>query len=1140
MALAGLLPLLQRQQEYNKVLQQLHSSRGPMILGLVGAEKAYLLASLFVDLSLPASASCLVITPTRADAERFGEDLLVFLPHLEEQTRLFPSWEILPYDEAPPSVEVLGERMSILHDLASGRGLVILAPISSVLQKVPYPGTLSAFQLVLKTGTSISREAIVAFLVAGGYERMEQVVARGQFAVRGGIVDIFSPQMALPIRVELFGDEVEQIRSFDPASQRSIEVLHEATILPAGEQIITEAEGNLLDYLDDAAVIVLDEPIEVKRQADDLISRMGEARLRAEETGRIVYLPPALEWKELEGLLARRRRITFSFSYPQEGDPESITFAIGGVETFAGQTRLLSRRLEEWRREGRRVVLASGQAKRFCELLQGTGVPVDFAESLPTPPAPSQIVAVPSPLSRGFRLEDLVVVTDSEVLGWRRHRRRRARVVREGTPLTTWLDLHEGDYVVHIHHGIGIYRGLVHLSVDGVERDYLLIEYAQGDRLYVPVDQINLVQRYIGVEGMEPQIHRLGGADWEREKRRVREATQELARKLLELYASRETARGFAFSPDTPWQHELEASFEYEETPDQQRAIEEVKRDMETPKPMDRLICGDVGYGKTEVAVRAAFKAVMDGKQVAVLVPTTILAQQHYTVFSQRFAPYPIKVEVLSRFRSQQEQRRILQELRAGIVDVIIGTHRLLQPDVQFKDLGLVIIDEEQRFGVAQKERLKELRREVDVLTLTATPIPRTLYMSLVGLRDISIIETPPDSRQPIRTVVAAWEDAMVAEAIRRELSRGGQVYVVSNRVETIDRTARHIQRLVPEARVAVAHGQMSEERLERIMLDFIGGRYDVLICTTIVEIGLDIPRVNTIIVENAHMMGLSQLYQLRGRVGRSDRQAYAYLLYPKGVRLTPEAYKRLEALQEFVELGSGFKLAMRDLEIRGAGNLLGPEQHGHLAAVGFDLYCRLLDEAIRQLRGEIVEEAPDPVIELRVDAYIPQFYIPDETQRLTAYRKLSTARTLEEVEEVASELRDRYGDLPGPVRNLLEIVRLKVLARQAGVASVGREGAHLVLRFPTEPPIHEHGQRLLDQALRGRATLHPKAIVLRTEGRSFQEDARWLREALETLIRIESLAHPRHAHSGFLGASGPMERARFGHGAFPADQRAR
>jgi len=1111
MALSGLLPLLQRQQEYNKVLQRLSSSQSPSILGLVGAEKAYLLASLLMELSIPSSASCLVMTPTRADAERFGDDLLAFLPDLEERMRVFPSWEILPYDEAPPSVEVLGERLGILYDLLSGRGLLILASVSSVLQKVPAPGQLRTFQLVLEAGATMSREAIVAFLVEGGYERVELVIARGQFAVRGGIVDVFPPQADLPIRIELFGDEVEGIRSFDPASQRSVGTLKRVAILPVGEQATIAAEGTLFDYLGDSALVVLDEPMEMRRQADDLALRMGEARLRAEETGKAVHLVPVLEWAELEGLLAGKQRITFSFAYPPEGDPEPVTFAIGGVETFAGQARLLSRRLEEWRREGRRVVLASGQAKRFCELLQGMGAPVDFAESLPVPPAPSQIVAVPSPLSRGFRLEDLVVVTDSEVLGWRRHRRRRARAIREGIPLTSWLDLQEGDYVVHIHHGIGIYRGLVRLSVDGVERDYLLLEYAQGDRLYVPIEQINLVQRYIGVEGIAPQIHRLGGTDWEREKRRVREATQELARKLLELYASRETAQGFAFSPDTPWQRELEASFEYEETPDQQRAIEEVKRDMETPKPMDRLICGDVGYGKTEVAVRAAFKAVMDGKQVAVLVPTTILAQQHYTVFSQRFAPYPIKVEVLSRFRSQREQRRILHELRAGIVDVIIGTHRLLQPDVQFKDLGLVIIDEEQRFGVAHKERLKELRKEVDVLTLTATPIPRTLYMSLVGLRDMSVIETPPDSRQPIRTVVSAWDDAMVAEAIRRELSRGGQVYVVSNRVETIDRTARHIQRLVPEARVAVAHGQMPEERLERVMLDFIGGRYDVLVCTTIVEIGLDIPRVNTIIVENAHMMGLSQLYQLRGRVGRSDRQAYAYLLYPKGVRLTPEAYKRLEALQEFVELGSGFKLAMRDLEIRGAGNLLGPEQHGHLAAVGFDLYCRLLDEAIRQLRGEIVEEAPDPSIDLRVDAYIPEFYIPDQAQRLIAYRKASAARTLEEVEEVAGELRDRYGELPEPVRNLLEIVRLKALARRAGVASVAREGDHLVLRFSTSPSLSERGQRLLDQALRGRAILHPKALVIRAGGHGFPEDARWLREALETFIRVESLESHSH-----------------------------
>ena len=649
------------------------------------------------------------------------------------------------------------------------------------------------------------------------------------------------------------------------------------------------------------------------------------------------------------------------------------------------------------------------------------------------------------------------------------------------------------------------YRGVVRKAVAGAERDYLHLEYAEGDALFVPTDQIHLVQRYVGVEGHTPRIHRLGTADWEREKRRVREATEQVARELLELYARRQAARGFAFSPDTPWQRELEASFEFEETPDQWKAIEDVKRDMESPKPMDRLVAGDVGYGKTEVAVRAAFKAVMDGKQVAVLVPTTLLAQQHWQVFRTRFAAFPVRVEMVSRFRSPRDVRRVLEDLAAGTVDVVIGTHRLLQKDVRFKDLGLVIIDEEQRFGVLHKERLKQLRASVDVLTLTATPIPRTLHMSLVGLRDMSLMETPPDARQPIRTTVAEWSEALVQEAIRRELARGGQVYVVHNRVNTIERAARRVQALVPEARVAVAHGQMPESQLERVMLDFVAGRYDVLVCTTIVEIGLDIPRVNTILVEEAHTLGLAQLYQLRGRVGRADQQAYAYLLYPRGAQLGEEARARLEALREFVALGSGIRLAMRDLEIRGAGNLLGPEQHGHMAAVGFDLYTRLLDEAIRRLRGEFVEEAPDPVVELRVSAYLPESYVPQERERLAAYRRLATARSPQEVVAVEEELRDRYGPLPEPARNLVQVAALREMARGLGISALVRESRGVLVRARDRVPTREI--RWLALEYRGRVQGVPEGLLVCVDT---TDDARILHLLRDVLDSWAALRHRR------------------------------
>ncbi|MDR7464403.1 MAG: transcription-repair coupling factor, partial [Armatimonadota bacterium] len=852
--------------------------------------------------------------------------------------------------------------------------------------------------------------------------------------------------------------------------------------------------AGLLDYLPPQALVVLDEEPELAAQA-------GALQDRAEEAGSQV--PPHLSWVEVAARLERFRRVVLSALRGAVAPYAEVPLRFGGVEAFGGQTHLLARALREWTQQRRLVVVASAHPERVAEVLDAQGLRVPTAPGLPVAPPPGTMTAVEAPLSRGFAFDPagLVVVTDSEILGWRR--RSRLRFVRQGKRIASWADLVPGDYVVHIHHGIGVYRGLVHLTMNGAERDYLLLEYAGSDRLYVPVEQIALVERYIGVEGQVPRVNTLGGAEWEREKQRVRESARELAGELLALYAARQTAPGFAFSPDTPWQHELEAAFEYEETPDQWQAIQDVKRDMESPRPMDRLIAGDVGYGKTEVALRAAFKAVMDGKQVAILVPTTILAQQHYDVFLRRLAAYPITVEVMSRFRSRREQQRILRQLAEGQVDIVIGTHRLLQKDVVFRDLGLVIIDEEQRFGVEHKERLKQLRQQVDVLTLTATPIPRTLHMSLVGLRDMSVMETPPEARLPIHTEIREADEGIIREAIVRELARGGQVYVVHNRVQSIERAARAIARIVPEARVAVAHGQMPEEKLERVMMDFLGGRFDVLVCTTIVEIGLDIPRVNTVIVQDAHLMGLAQLYQLRGRVGRADRQAYCYLLYPRGETLTPEAEQRLQAMQEFVELGSGLKLAMRDLEIRGAGNLLGPEQHGHISAVGFDLYCRLLDQAIRELRGEMVDDAPDPVIDIHVDAFIPPDYVADETQRMTLYRRLGAAASLEAAERLAEEIRDRFGDPPAAVAHLLAAVRLRVLARRVGAAAVVREGGQYIIRLRPAAYLSDAVQRRLRVAYGERLQVTPAVLTVRTRGRHFLDQAGELREILEAVARF-------------------------------------
>ncbi|MCS7235738.1 MAG: transcription-repair coupling factor [Armatimonadota bacterium] len=1051
--------------------------------------KALLLADLLAG---EPERPALVLVPGRESAECLLEDLVVLAPALRDRVRFLPPLEALPHDPLPPAPEVVGERLRALAELAGGRAVVAVAPAAAACRPVPAASALRTVRKVVRVGEETPMGDVLQFLQAGGYERVDLVQTRGTYAVRGGIVDVFPPDADLPWRLEWFGDVVDSIRRFDPETQRS-QAHEQSAELPLAHE--PEGDALLLDLLPPDALVVLDEPAELEAQVRSVYRAARQAESQPHNG------PHYLPWDALLSAAAQRRLLAASAHHRAPDGWRAYEVPVQPVEAFAGQTALLADEVAKWLRSGQRVVVASAQAQRIREILLDHGVPVDPCSRLEAAPAPGLAVSVTAPLSRGFRVPELqlVVVTDAEILGWKR-RRRRLRIAKEGAALRSWSELSPEDLVVHLHHGIGRYRGVVRKAVGGAERDYLHLEYAEGDALFVPTDQIHLVQRYVGVEGHPPRIHRLGTADWEREKRRVREATQQVARELLELYARREAARGHAFSPDTPWQRELEASFEFEETPDQWKAIEDVKRDMESPRPMDRLVAGDVGYGKTEVAVRAAFKAVMDGKQVAVLVPTTLLAQQHWQVFRSRFAAFPVRVEMVSRFRSPREVRRVLEDLATGAVDVVIGTHRLLQKDVRFKDLGLVIIDEEQRFGVMHKERLKQLRASVDVLTLTATPIPRTLHMSLVGLRDMSLMETPPDARLPIRTTVAEWSESLVQEAIRRELARGGQVYVVHNRVQTIERAARRVQALVPEARVAVAHGQMPESQLERVMLDFVAGRYDVLVCTTIVEIGLDIPRVNTILVEDAHTLGLAQLYQLRGRVGRADQQAYAYLLYPKGAQLGEEAKARLQALREFVALGSGIRLAMRDLEIRGAGNLLGPEQHGHMAAVGFDLYTRLLEEAVRRLRGEFVEEAPDPVVELRVSAFVPESYVPQERERLAVYRKLATARGLREVAEVEEELVDRYGPLPEPVRNLIQVAALREMARALGVSAVVREDRGVLLRV--RGPLPRDEVRWLALEYRGRVEVAPEGVLVRApeaDDRAFH----LVRDVLDTWLAL-------------------------------------
>ncbi|MGB9885774.1 MAG: transcription-repair coupling factor [Moorellales bacterium] len=722
---------------------------------------------------------------------------------------------------------------------------------------------------------------------------------------------------------------------------------------------------------------------------------------------------------------------------------------------LVGKPGLLTEMLRRWQAEGyTRVIILGGpqRARHLAEALREDGFSVVLDDGKKEGIPEGQTFVTWGGFSQGTELPDLrlVVLSETEVYGQQR-RPRPLPVFREGARLASFTELAEGDYVVHIHHGIGRYQGIKRLTVGGVEKDYLLIQYAGEDRLYVPVDQISLVHKYIGSpDGQPPKLSRLSSSEWARVKSRVKSTVRDLAKELLELYATRETIIGHAYGPDTVWQQEFEEAFPYRETPDQLRAIAEVKADMQRPKPMDRLLCGDVGYGKTEVALRAAFKAVMENKQVAVLVPTTVLAQQHYRTFSERFAPYPVKVEVLSRFRTPKEQREIVRGLAQGQIDIVIGTHRLLSRDVKFKDLGLLIIDEEQRFGVTHKEKIKQLRRSVDVLTLSATPIPRTLHMSLVGVRDMSLIETAPEDRYPVQTYVVEYSEELVREAIRRELGRGGQVYFVHNRIADIEPVAARIKELVPEARVAVGHGRLPEEELEQVMVDFVEGRYDVLVCTTIIENGLDIPNVNTLIVDEADTFGLAQLYQLRGRVGRSNRVAYAYFTYRRDRVINPLAEKRLAAISEFTALGSGFKIALRDLELRGAGNLLGPEQHGHIQAVGFNLYCQLLEEAIReQKQGEKPEIAAEaPSLELAVDAYLDDGYVRAAGLKMEFYQRLLAAETPEEVAALEAELRDRFGEPPEPTARLLTLAHLRALARRLGVAGVEQQGREVVVRF--------------------------------------------------------------------------------------------
>jgi transcription-repair coupling factor (superfamily II helicase) len=1006
----------------------------------------------------------LLAVPTAAEAERIAGDLVPMLG--AGQVELFPAWETLPFERVSPALETMGRRLRIMWRLregGEGAPAVVVAPVRALVQRLG-PHVEDVEPIVLRTGAQIDRDELLEELVGAGYRREYQVEARGELAVRGSIVDVFPASADHPVRVDLWGDEIDRLSTFSVADQRSSEELAELVVFPCRELLLTEevraraaellqtapwgraqwerlAEGHVFDgmeswlpwltedehllpdLLPSGSRVLLVEPRRMRDRAQDLLDE--EENLAATLAG--TWGAEGHEFPRLslpfDRLLAHTKAgVTNLLAAPDS--PDTPQLAAAAFDPVVGDVEALAARIRALREDGMRVVIATegaGSAARLQDVLSGEGVNAGITEA----PAlePGSLSLVVAPLERGVVLPDagLALIAEADLTG-RRRVHRRPREARK--TVDYYEDLKPDDFVVHQVHGVGRYEGMVARAIGGVERDYLLVAYRGGDKLYVPTDQVGTIRRYTG--GDSPSLSKMGGADWQKTRNRVRSAVQEVAAELVILYRKRQASPGFAFSPDTPWQREMEDAFPYEETPDQLQAIAEVKADMEQPVPMDRLVCGDVGYGKTEVAMRATFKAVQDGKQVAVLAPTTLLANQHGQTFRERFAGYPIRVEVLSRFLTPKEQKDVVADVTSGAVDVIIGTHRLLSDDVQLKDLGLLVIDEEQRFGVQHKEKIKELRANVDVLTLTATPIPRTLEMSLTGIRDLSLVQTPPEARQPILTYVGEYDERAVSEAIRRELLREGQVFYVHNRVQDIEHVAAQVRELVPGARVAIAHGQMDESRLERVVLDFAAREHDVLVCTTIVESGLDMPTVNTMVVDRADLLGLAQLYQLRGRVGRRGQRAYAYLLHPADRVLTEEAYERLKAIGEFTDLGSGFKLAMRDLEIRGAGNLLGGAQSGHIAAVGFDLYCELVTEAVSELKGEERVEPFEVVVDVPLDAHLPREYVARDDVRMEAYRRLAAVTAPADVDDIRTEWLDRYGPLPPPAEALLAVARLR------------------------------------------------------------------------------------------------------------------
>ena len=1046
----ALLAPLAELADYEEIRKNRTKENGMIqISGCVNTQKIHLLSGI--------GSGCgykLVVFSNEEKAKKAYEEYLLF----GEETYLYPARDLLFYYADIKGKTLTNRRMEVLRAIAEKKKeepVTVITTMDAFLDGIISPDEIQKNRIHITGEDTVDLTKLEQDLTALGYERESQIEAPGQFAVRGGIIDVFPLAEEMPVRIELWGDEIDSIRMFDVKSQRSIENISEITIYPASENCF--GNNGLVSFLkyfpENETLLFYDEPHRLqetaetveaeyteslKNRADAGMKEEGEEELRVFQTKDIIsemnrYSGIGLTTLESKCGLFKVRSV--------------YTVQAKGVNPYNNSFELLTRDLKRLKRNGYRVVLLSGsrtRAKRLAEDLRDYDLSSFYSEDMQREVKPGEIMAAYGYASEGYEYPMLkfVVISESDIFGRKKKKKKRKKY--EGQRIQDFAELKPGDYVVHENHGIGVYKGIEKIEVEKIVKDYMKIVYAEGGVLYIPVAQMDLIQKYAGADAKKPRLNKLGTIQWGKTKSQVKKAVQIVAKDLVELYAVRQQSEGFVYGPDTVWQKEFEEMFPFEETDDQLQAIEDTKHDMESKKIMDRLICGDVGYGKTEIAIRAAFKAVQEGKQVVCLVPTTILAQQHYNTFVQRLKEFPVRIDLLCRFRSAAEQKKTIEDTKKGFVDILVGTHRVLSKDVVFKDLGLLIIDEEQRFGVTHKEKIKKLKENIDVLTLTATPIPRTLHMSLIGIRDMSVLEEAPNERMPIQTYVMEYNDEMVREAITRELARDGQVYYVYNRVNDIADVAGRIQSLVPDANVAFAHGQMKERELEDIMYDFINGDIDVLVSTTIIETGLDIPNANTMIIQDADRFGLSQLYQLRGRVGRSNRMAYAFLLYQRDKLLKEVAEKRLSAIREFTDLGSGIKIAMRDLEIRGAGNLLGEAQSGHMEAVGYDLYCKMLNEAVRQLKGGPEAETFTTLIDLNVDAYIPEYYIKNEYQKLDIYKRIAAIESEEELEDMTEELIDRFGDIPKKVQQLLVIASLKSLAHSVYVTAIEQKGEEI------------------------------------------------------------------------------------------------